>query len=85
MNSYEKQEQIILKQIIKSKDFRTEMREIMAPLDFLFPNNLICETIYEMMENGEEIDMVSLTRHLKKRTALDIVGGASYISSLFID
>ena len=45
-------------------------------------NRLILEEIIRMVDKGLPVDLLSLSESLKKGGALDIVGGASYLSSL---
>ncbi len=42
----------------------------------------IFSAVLELYEKGEAVDLITLTEQLKKEKALDMVGGASYITSL---
>ncbi|NLM03734.1 MAG: replicative DNA helicase [Clostridiales bacterium] len=61
---------IVVLEILKSDDFYNEAHKE------------IFESIYNLFDREEPVDLITLTEELKKRGTLDAIGGIPYINSL---
>ncbi|MFA5584707.1 MAG: replicative DNA helicase [Bacteriovoracaceae bacterium] len=73
----------VLGSILLEKDAITRIADILKPDDFYSnAHEIIYESMLDLYEKHQPIDLITLTNKLKERKVLDAVGGASYISTL---
>jgi len=76
-------EQMVLGAILIENDSINNVTSILSPDDFYKDiHRRIFTVMLEMFERREAIDLVTLTDCLRSKTALDAVGGASYLANL---
>ncbi|MEW6419283.1 MAG: replicative DNA helicase [Nitrospirota bacterium] len=76
-------EQSILGAILIDNDALPRALEILDPEDFYKQSHRkIFNTMTELFDKNEPIDLITLTDYLKRKDDLDTVGGLSYLSSL---
>src|SRR5574342_1261263 len=76
-------EQMVLGAILIENDSINNVTSVLSPDDFYKDiHRRIFTVMLEMFERREAIDLVTLTDCLRSKTALDAVGGASYLANL---
>ncbi len=76
-------EQATLGSILVDPDALLKIVEIIKPVDFYRSHHaLIFETILELFDKSEPVDIVTVSERLKDKDKLDEVGGRSYINDL---
>ncbi len=76
-------EQSFLGCILIDNDAIVKVADILRPEDFYKPNHkIIYETIVELYEKHEPIDMLNLATLLEDKKKLEAVGGRTYLASL---
>jgi replicative DNA helicase len=77
-------EEAVLGAVMLEKEKLAEVLEIIQSEDcFYFPaNQKIYAAIRSLFDKGMPVDLLTVTEELRKRSELDIVGGAYYITSL---
>lgn len=76
-------EEAVLGALMLEKDALTDVIQILRPESFYRQEHVhIYETIQQLFQESEPIDILSVTNNLKKTGKLDLVGGAYYISKL---
>ena len=76
-------EQSLLGAILIDKNAIIKIGDIISPQDFYKDSHaLIYETMVDLYQNHEPIDLLSLCNKLKEKKLLESVGGRTYISSL---
>lgn len=76
-------EQAVLGAILIDNDALPKALEILDPDDFYKQSHRkIFNTMTELFNKNEPIDLVTLTDYLKKKDAVESIGGVSYLSSL---
>ncbi|WP_018130444.1 replicative DNA helicase [Effusibacillus pohliae] len=76
-------EQAVLGAVLIEPDALTVVSEILKPEDFYRTSHQkIFEGMIEVAENGEPVDIVTLTAHLQDTGQLEEVGGVSYLATL---
>lgn len=69
--------------MLLSKSAVGEVLEILQPEDFYREAHAtICETIRDLFAQGEPVDAITCAEELRRRAALEPVGGAAYIHTL---
>ena len=76
-------EQSILGSLMLSKEAIIKIADMVKPKDFYHPaHETIYETIIDLYENREPIDILSLSNRLKEKGKLEEIGGQSYLTTL---
>ena len=76
-------EQSILGSLMLSKEAIIKIADLVKPKDFYHPaHETIYETIIDLYENREPIDILSLSNRLKEKGKLEEIGGQSYLTTL---
>ncbi len=76
-------EQAVLGSILIDKNAIFRVADLLVPFDFYSPaNEKIYETILELYERRQPIDLLTLTSRLKENGVLKEVGGSSYLADL---
>jgi hypothetical protein len=76
-------EQAVLGSLLLDRNAISSVKELVRPEDFYFnQHRLICETIIEMFEHGDAVDLVTVTDCLRNKKQIDAVGGAAYVTAL---
>lgn len=76
-------EKSIIGAIMIDRDAIVAIAQIIRPEHFYRAGHGdIYESMYELYERREPIDLVTLTAQLKKRGVFDVVGGAAYLAEL---
>ncbi len=76
-------EQSVLGSLMLDKDAVIKVADTVSPGDFYKgAHNSIYETMLELYEEREPIDVLSLANKLDEKGKLDVVGGSSYLASL---
>ena len=76
-------EQSLLGAILIDKNAIIKIGDIISPQDFYKDSHaLIYETMVDLYQNHEPIDLLSLCNKLQEKKLLESVGGRTYISSL---
>jgi replicative DNA helicase len=76
-------EQSILGSLMLSKEAIIKIADLVKPKDFYHPaHETIYETIIDLYENREPIDLLSLSNRLKEKGKLEEIGGQSYLTTL---
>ena len=76
-------EQSVLGAMIVDKEAINTAVEIIMPDDFYKEaNKEIYETILELYNKNEPVDLITLSEEMKRRNTLDSVGGIGYLTSL---
>ncbi len=76
-------EQSALGSMLIDKDALLEAAEILTPNDFYREaNRLIYQSITDLSNRGEPVDLVTVCEELGNKKILDRVGGAAYLASL---
>ncbi len=76
-------EQSILGSLLIDKDAIIKVADTLSPDDFyLDKHGYIYETILELFEKKEAIDILSLASRLEEKKILEVVGGRSYLVTL---
>ncbi|OGZ95477.1 MAG: replicative DNA helicase [Candidatus Sungbacteria bacterium RIFCSPHIGHO2_01_FULL_50_25] len=76
-------EMSVLGSLMLDKDSIFKVADFLTPKDFYKPIHAdIYETMSDLMQRREPIDIVSVTNRLKEQGGLDGVGGSSYLASL---
>jgi len=79
----EQAERSVLGSILVDKEAVTKVAEFLRPNHFYSEDHgRIFEVMLDLYQEREPIDLVTLTRKLKKKQWLTKVGGASYVSEL---
>jgi replicative DNA helicase len=66
-----------------SKEAIIKIADLVKPKDFYHPaHETIYETIIDLYENREPIDLLSLSNRLKEKGKLEEIGGQSYLTTL---
>lgn len=73
----------VLGSILLEKDAITRIADILKPDDFYSDaHKIIYESMIDLYEKHQPIDLITLTNKLKEKKVLDAIGGASYVSTL---
>jgi len=76
-------EQSVLGSILLSKKAIIKAADILMPEDFYRNNHkIIYETMFELFEKNEPIDLMSVSNRLEEKELLDKIGGSSYLTEL---
>ncbi len=76
-------EESLLGALLLDKDAVIKVADLVTGEDFYSDNNgLIYDTILELFEKKQAIDLLSLTSRLQERNILDKIGGRSYLVNL---
>jgi replicative DNA helicase len=76
-------EQSVLGGILIENEAIHKVLEILTPEDFYRDaHRKIFDTLIDLSERDEPADLITLTNELRKKDHLDVVGGASYVTSL---
>lgn len=76
-------EQSVLGAMLMDKESIIVVLEILKPQDFYKEaHREIFESIFNLFNREEPVDLITLTEELKKRGTLDAIGGIPYITSL---
>ncbi|MFH0890562.1 MAG: replicative DNA helicase, partial [Candidatus Liptonbacteria bacterium] len=76
-------EQSVLGGLLIDKNSIHKVADVLAPGDFYSPaHEKIYETILELHEKHQPVDVITLTNRLKEKQLLQNVGGAGYIADL---
>lgn len=76
-------EQSVIGSMLLDKNAITRAMEILSPESFYRDSHrFIYESILELSESNEPVDIVTVTDHLRNNGKLDAVGGSVYISDL---
>lgn len=76
-------EEAVLGALMLEKDALTTVIDILKPESFYKESHqLIYESILQLFDNSEPIDLLTVTNRLRKNANLEKVGGAFYISGL---
>ncbi|MCL5677069.1 MAG: replicative DNA helicase [Firmicutes bacterium] len=76
-------EQSVLGSMLLDKDAIIRAQEVLRPDDFYRDaHRLIYQTICDLFNKGEAVDLVTLAEELKRRGALEELGGAAYLTTL---
>jgi len=76
-------EQSVLGCLLIDKEAITKMADILRPDDFYKDaHQMILESMFELYEKRQPIDLLSLANRLREKNQLETVGGQSYIASL---
>lgn len=76
-------EQSVLGSLMLDKNAVIKVSDVLSPGDFYRnTHNEIFETMIDLYEKGEPIDLLSVTNHLEERRLLDEIGGPAYLASL---
>ncbi|MCK5370321.1 MAG: replicative DNA helicase, partial [Cyclobacteriaceae bacterium] len=76
-------EEAVLGALMLEKDALTNVIDILKPDTFYKDNHKeIYDSIVELFNNSEPVDLLTVTNHLRKKGKLEFVGGAYYITEL---
>ena len=76
-------EQAVLGGVLIDPAAMHKVAELLTPIHFYREgHSLIFEGMLDLYEDGEPIDVVTITERLKKKQQLEKVGGATYLSAL---
>ena len=76
-------EKSVLGSIVLDKESINKIADFLSADDFyLRAHQIIYEAAVKLYEKNEPIDLLSLSNKLKESNVLDVVGGASYLTSL---
>ena len=76
-------ERSVLGALMLDKDAIIKVANLVHPGDFYNDNhNLIFESMVELYEKREPIDVLSLSNRLEEKNKLEAIGGSSYLTSL---
>ncbi|MBU4332368.1 replicative DNA helicase [Patescibacteria group bacterium] len=76
-------EQSVLGSLLIDKDAIVKIADILGPQDFYKDNHrIVFESMLELYESREPIDILSLTNRLTERKKLEEIGGRTYLASL---
>ncbi len=76
-------EEAVLGAILIDKDGLPVIAELLTPNSFYSKNHqIIYQTILDLYNESEPIDVLTLTRRLRKNGTIETVGGAKYIATL---
>ena len=73
----------VLGSILLDPNVCDEVFLIVRPEDFYLPSHRrLCQTLLQMRDSGQQIDVVLLTEQLRKNGDLEMVGGTQYIADI---
>jgi len=76
-------EQSVLGAILLENDALPKAIELLSPEDFYRePHRKIFNTMIELFEKNEAVDLITVTETLTRKNELDIAGGVTYIANL---
>jgi len=76
-------EQSVLGSLMLDKDAIVKISDILKPEDFYRgAHQLIFETMLELFEQGEPIDLLSISNRLEEKEELEKIGGIGYLTDL---
>lgn len=76
-------EEAVLGALLLEKDALTNVIDILKPNTFYKDSHKeIYESIVDLFNNSEPVDLLTVTNHLRKKGKLELVGGAYYITEL---
>jgi replicative DNA helicase len=76
-------EQAVLGSLLIDKNAIFKVADLLEPKDFYSPTHeKIYETILELYEKRQPIDLITLTSRLKEKELLKDIGGSSYLAEL---
>ena len=76
-------ERSVLGALMLDKSAIIKVADLLAAEDFYNPHhNQIYQTIFELYEKNEPIDILSVTNKLRDQKLLSEIGGSSYLSDL---
>ncbi len=76
-------EQSVLGSLMLDKDAITKIADILSPSDFYRgTHQMVYQTMLELFDNHEAIDILSASQRLKEKKQLEEIGGNSYLTSL---
>ncbi|NMB36028.1 MAG: replicative DNA helicase [Firmicutes bacterium] len=76
-------EQSVLGAMLIDKDALVEVAEILSSYDFYRETHRhICQTLMDLFNRGEAVDLVTVCEELENKGLLDKVGGAAYLATL---
>ncbi|HHV71816.1 MAG TPA: replicative DNA helicase [Clostridia bacterium] len=76
-------EQSVLGAMLLEKDAIVRVMEILRPDDFYHEaHKIIFQSITDLFNQAEPVDLVTLTEELRRKGKLELVGGVTYITAL---
>ncbi len=76
-------EQSVLGAMLLDKEALIEVAEILIPRDFYRETHQhICQTLMDLFNKGEAVDLVTVCEELENKGLLDKLGGAAYLATL---
>jgi replicative DNA helicase len=76
-------EQSVLGALLIDKEAITKVADLITPEDFYKDSHqAILEAMYDLYEQHEPIDLLSLANRLREKNQLEMVGGQSYLATL---
>jgi replicative DNA helicase len=76
-------EQAVLGSLMLDRDAIVKISDILKPEDFYRgAHQLIFETMLELFEQGEPIDLLSISNRLEEKEELEKIGGTGYLTDL---
>ena len=81
-HSLESEQSILGAMIIDKEAINTAIENIKAEDFYKEANKEIFETIIELYNRNEPVDLITLSEELKRRNTLENVGGLTYLSNL---
>ncbi|MFC1721362.1 replicative DNA helicase [Patescibacteria group bacterium] len=76
-------EESLLGSIMLDKDAIVKIADVITPEDFYTPKDkLVYESMLELYEHRDPIDVLSLSNKLKEKKQLEDVGGSTYLTKL---
>ncbi len=76
-------ERSVLGAMLLDKDAVVRVAEFLRPQHFYDPKHeCICESMFELFDQGMPIDIVTLSEKLKAKKKLKVVGGRAYLTEL---
>lgn len=76
-------EQSVLGSLIIDPESINHVAKFLQPSDFyLETHKLVYQAILDLEENGQPVDLLTVTEHLRKEENLEKIGGAAFVASL---
>jgi len=76
-------EMAVIGSVLVDREMMASVTEIVSPVDFYaLRHETIFSALVQLYERGEPLDKITLTEELRRRAALEKVGGLPYLTSL---
>ncbi|MGO0123484.1 replicative DNA helicase [Desulfothermobacter acidiphilus] len=76
-------EQALLGAVFLAPEVLEEVQELVRPEDFYEgAHRVIYEALLDLQDEGQPIDLITVTEHLRQKGRLDEAGGVAYVASL---